>query len=179
MCLTVVNTSLTFPNIVVTYFSKVITKAEMIEYYDVSGCYVFRPWSFSIWEQISRWFDNKIKEYGFENCYFPLFVSNAALEREKDHIEDFAPEVISWFSMFPGIAKGILVRVFFYVGVRKKQKLTLKKKLKSVTYHIYFQSGKSCASMSCKNSILTFLIKFTKIYGIYLDKITKQCNIIR
>ena len=41
----------------------------------------------------SKWFDAKIKEYGFENCYFPMFVSGAALEREKDHIEDFAPEV--------------------------------------------------------------------------------------
>ena len=72
---------------------QVITKAEMIEYYDVSGCYVFRQWSYSIWERISQWFDTKIKEIGFENCYFPLFVSAAALEREKDHIEDFAPEV--------------------------------------------------------------------------------------
>ena len=86
----------------------------MIEYYDVSGCYVFRPWSFSIWEQISRWFDNKIKEYGFENCYFPLFVSNAALEREKDHIEDFAPEV-SWFYVmgFGGI-KMVLQWILVY-----------------------------------------------------------------
>ncbi len=75
------------------WYSQVITKAEMIEYYDVSGCYVFRPWSYSIWEQISRWFDDKIKEIGFENCYFPMFVSAGALEKEKEHIEDFAPEV--------------------------------------------------------------------------------------
>lgn len=69
----------------------------MIEYYDVSGCYVLRPWSFSIWESIQKWFDAEIKKIGFENCYFPMFVSHSALETEKEHIEDFAPEVDSCF----------------------------------------------------------------------------------
>ena len=73
---------------------QVITKAEMIEYYDVSGCYIFRPWAFHIWERVQRWFDDEIKKLGFENCYFPMFVSQGALEKEKTHIEDFAPEVI-------------------------------------------------------------------------------------
>lgn len=72
---------------------QVITKAEMIEYYDVSGCYVLRPWSFAIWESIKDFFDREIKKLGVENCYFPMFVSQAALEKEKTHIEDFAPEV--------------------------------------------------------------------------------------
>jgi prolyl-tRNA synthetase len=71
----------------------VIVKGELIEYYDVSGCYVLRPWAFGIWERISDWFDNEIKKIGFENCYFPMFVSGAALETEKEHIADFAPEV--------------------------------------------------------------------------------------
>ncbi|KAK6040366.1 proline--tRNA ligase [Cooperia oncophora] len=75
------------------WYSQVITKAEMIEYYDVSGCYVLRPWSYAIWESIQSWFDSGIKKLGVKNCYFPMFVSNAALEREKTHIADFAPEV--------------------------------------------------------------------------------------
>lgn len=75
------------------WYSQVITKAEMIEYYDVSGCYVLRPWSYGIWERIQRWFDDEIKKIGFENCYFPMFVSKAALMTEKEHIDDFAPEV--------------------------------------------------------------------------------------
>ncbi|KAJ8401185.1 hypothetical protein AAFF_G00387670 [Aldrovandia affinis] len=75
------------------WYSQVITKAEMIEYYDVSGCYVLRPWSFAIWESIKEFFDGEIKKLGVENCYFPMFVSQAALEKEKSHIEDFAPEV--------------------------------------------------------------------------------------
>uniref|UniRef100_A0A3Q1EBQ1 Bifunctional glutamate/proline--tRNA ligase n=1 Tax=Acanthochromis polyacanthus TaxID=80966 RepID=A0A3Q1EBQ1_9TELE len=75
------------------WYSQVITKAEMIEYYDVSGCYVLRPWAFSIWEAIKDFFDKEIKKLGVENCYFPMFVSQAALEKEKSHIADFAPEV--------------------------------------------------------------------------------------
>lgn len=66
----------------------------MIEYYDISGCYVLRPWSYAIWEFIQEWFDQEIKKLGVKNCYFPLFVSQSALEKEKTHISDFAPEVI-------------------------------------------------------------------------------------
>ncbi|XP_033125799.1 bifunctional glutamate/proline--tRNA ligase-like [Anneissia japonica] len=75
------------------WYSQVITKSELIEYYDVSGCYILRPWSYSIWEFIKDFFDKGIKKLGVENVYFPMFVSQAALEREKTHIADFAPEV--------------------------------------------------------------------------------------
>ena len=75
------------------WYTEVITKAEMIEYYDVSGCYILRPWSYAIWECIQSFFDAKIKSLGVENCYFPMFISKAALETEKTHIADFAPEV--------------------------------------------------------------------------------------
>lgn len=75
------------------WYTRVITYSEMIDYYDISGCYILRPWAYSIWESIQRWFDDQIKELGVENAYFPLFVSKAALEREKDHVEGFAPEV--------------------------------------------------------------------------------------
>ncbi|XP_018427710.1 PREDICTED: bifunctional glutamate/proline--tRNA ligase isoform X2 [Nanorana parkeri] len=75
------------------WYSQVITKSELIEYYDVSGCYILRPWSFAIWDSIKNFFDTEIKKLGVENCYFPMFVSQAALEKEKTHIADFAPEV--------------------------------------------------------------------------------------
>lgn len=65
----------------------------MIEYYDVSGCYILRPWAYSIWESIRDFFDAEIKKLGVENCYFPMFVSQGALEKEKTHVADFAPEV--------------------------------------------------------------------------------------
>ena len=76
-----------------TWYSEVITKAEMIEYYPVSGCYILRPSAYVIWDFIHDFFDAEIKKLGVENCYFPLFVPKSALEKEKDHIEDFAPEV--------------------------------------------------------------------------------------
>ncbi|KAL7057452.1 hypothetical protein AAHC03_018970 [Spirometra sp. Aus1] len=75
------------------WYTQVITKAEMMEYYDVSGCYILRPWSFFIWSQIQAFIDEAIRSYGVENAYFPMFVSKNALEQEKNHIADFAPEV--------------------------------------------------------------------------------------
>lgn len=81
------------------WYSEVITKGEMIEYYDVSGCYILRHWSFAIWDGIRDWFDVEIKKLGVKNCYFPMFVSRSVLEKEKTHIADFAPEV-SCFDAF-------------------------------------------------------------------------------
>lgn len=57
------------------------------------GCYILRPWSYFIWECIQKWFDEQIRELGVQNTYFPLFVSERALNTEKDHVEGFAPEV--------------------------------------------------------------------------------------
>ena len=75
------------------WYTEVITKSEMIEYYDVSGCYILRPWSYAIWEFIQSFLDKRFKAEGVKNCYFPMFVTAAALEKEKAHIADFAPEV--------------------------------------------------------------------------------------
>mmetsp|Transcript_11945 Transcript_11945/g.15403 ORF Transcript_11945/g.15403 Transcript_11945/m.15403 type:complete len:948 (+) Transcript_11945:59-2902(+) len=75
------------------WYPEVVEKSEMLSYGDVSGCYILRPWGYSVWEHIQRWFDDEIKLLDVENCYFPLFVSKGALEKEKDHVEGFAPEV--------------------------------------------------------------------------------------
>ena len=75
------------------WFQQTITKADLIEYYDVSGCYVLLPGSMTVWNQIKGFFDGEIKKLGVEDSYFPMFVSQAALEKEKDHIADFSPEV--------------------------------------------------------------------------------------
>ena len=93
------------------WYSQCITKAELIEYYDISGCYVLRPTAYAIWESIQAFFDKKIKGLGVENCYFPMFVSKAALEREATHISDFAPEV-AWVTKSGGsdMAEPIAIR---------------------------------------------------------------------
>ncbi|GAB1869130.1 Bifunctional aminoacyl-tRNA synthetase [Camponotus japonicus] len=75
------------------WYSQVITKSGMIEYYDVSGCYILRPWSFAIWKIIKEYIDKEITALGVQECYFPIFVTRGVLEKEKTHIADFAPEV--------------------------------------------------------------------------------------
>ncbi len=59
----------------------------------LAGCYILRPNSFSIWESITAFFDKGIKDLGVQNAYFPLFVTEDALNTEKDHVEGFAAEV--------------------------------------------------------------------------------------
>jgi len=75
------------------WYPELVVKSEMLSYGDVSGCYILRPWGYAIWESIQEWMDKQIKLLGVDNCYFPLFVAKAALEKEKDHVEGFAPEV--------------------------------------------------------------------------------------
>ncbi|QRV81998.1 prolyl-tRNA synthetase [Ceratobasidium sp. AG-Ba] len=91
------------------WYTNVLVKAEMIDYYSVSGCYILKPWSYSIWERIQAWFDSQIKELDVENSYFPMFVSSKVLEREKDHIEGFAPEV-AWSSGKTDLEEPIAIR---------------------------------------------------------------------
>jgi len=75
------------------WYSQVVVEAELIDYYDISGCYILRPYAFTQWEFIQQFFNQEIKKLGVENAYFPMFVSQSRLEAEKDHIEDFSPEV--------------------------------------------------------------------------------------
>ncbi|KAF9316679.1 ribose-phosphate pyrophosphokinase 1 [Podila horticola] len=75
------------------WYQQVVTRSEMLEYYDVSGCYILRPWAYKIWQEIQLWFDLEIQELGVENSYFPMFVPAKNLEKEKDHVEGFAAEV--------------------------------------------------------------------------------------
>ncbi|MFW5704217.1 MAG: proline--tRNA ligase [Nanoarchaeota archaeon] len=75
------------------WYTQVIQKADLIEYTDVSGCMIFKPNSFQIWEKIQEELDKKIKSLGVKNAYFPLFIPEKLLLREADHVEGFAPEV--------------------------------------------------------------------------------------
>ena len=79
------------------WYQQVLIKGGMISYYDVSGCYVLKPWSWSIWKKIEAFFTERIESLGVEGCNFPLFISQDNLQREKDHIEGFAAEV-AWIT---------------------------------------------------------------------------------
>lgn len=75
------------------WYTEIIKKGDMIEYYDVSGCYVIKPHAYFIWENIQNYLDARFKEVGTRNTYFPMFVSKDKLETEKDHVEGFKAEV--------------------------------------------------------------------------------------
>uniref|UniRef100_A0A7R9VIU9 proline--tRNA ligase n=1 Tax=Chlamydomonas euryale TaxID=1486919 RepID=A0A7R9VIU9_9CHLO len=75
------------------WYTELCVSSELISYYDVSGCYVLRPWAYAMWEVAQTFFDAKIKAMGVQNAYFPLFITEDVLSKEKDHVEGFAPEV--------------------------------------------------------------------------------------
>ena len=75
------------------WYVDVILKAELMDYSPVKGCMVIRPYGYSIWENIQRLLDKRIKDTGHENAYFPMFIPRELLQKEADHVEGFAPEV--------------------------------------------------------------------------------------
>lgn len=75
------------------WYTDVVRKAELIDYSSVKGCMVIKPAGYAIWENIQKELDKRFKETGVENVYMPMFIPESLLEREKDHVEGFAPEV--------------------------------------------------------------------------------------
>ncbi len=75
------------------WYTDVVRKAELIDYTSVKGCMVIKPAGYAIWELIQRQLDDRFKETGVENVYLPMFIPESLLEKEKDHVEGFAPEV--------------------------------------------------------------------------------------
>ncbi|WP_294490251.1 proline--tRNA ligase [uncultured Ruminococcus sp.] len=75
------------------WYTDICTKAELIAYTSVKGCMVIRPYGYAIWEHIQRLLDTRFKEMGHENVCMPMFIPESLLQKEKDHVEGFAPEV--------------------------------------------------------------------------------------
>ena len=75
------------------WYTDVVKKAELMDYTSVKGCMVFKPAGYAIWERIQRELDDRFKAVGVENVYLPLFIPESLLQKEKDHVEGFAPEV--------------------------------------------------------------------------------------
>ena len=75
------------------WYTDVCIKAELIDYASVKGCMIIRPYGYAIWENIQRIMDGMFKELGHENVYMPMFIPESLLQKEKDHVEGFAPEV--------------------------------------------------------------------------------------
>ena len=75
------------------WYTDVVKKAELCDYASVKGCMVIKPAGYAIWENIQHELDRRFKETGVQNVYMPLFIPESLLEKEKDHVEGFAPEV--------------------------------------------------------------------------------------
>jgi len=75
------------------WYTDVVKKAELIEYTSVKGCMAIKPAGYALWENIQRRLDAMFKEAGVQNVYMPMFIPESLLQKEKDHVEGFAPEV--------------------------------------------------------------------------------------
>ena len=75
------------------WYTDVVKKAELVDYSSVKGLVILRPYAYAIWESIQQKLDGMFKETGHENVYMPLLIPESLLQKEKDHIEGFAPEV--------------------------------------------------------------------------------------
>ena len=75
------------------WYTDICKKADLIDYSSVKGCMIIRPYGYAIWELIQKNLDNRFKETGHENVYMPMFIPESLLQKEKDHVEGFAPEV--------------------------------------------------------------------------------------
>ena len=75
------------------WYTDVVKKAELMAYSSVKGCMIFKPAGYAIWENIQKEMDARFKKTGVQNVYLPVFIPESLLEKEKDHVEGFAPEV--------------------------------------------------------------------------------------
>ncbi len=75
------------------WYTDICKKADLIDYSSVKGCMIIRPYGYAIWELIQQNLDHRFKELGHENVYMPMFIPESLLQKEKDHVEGFAPEV--------------------------------------------------------------------------------------
>ena len=75
------------------WYTDIVKKAELIEYTSVKGCMVIRPYGYAIWELMQQILDARFKALGHENVCMPMFIPESLLQKEKDHVEGFAPEV--------------------------------------------------------------------------------------
>ncbi|MBE7005644.1 MAG: proline--tRNA ligase [Ruminococcaceae bacterium] len=80
------------------WYTDVCTKAELIDYSSIKGMFIYRPYGYAIWENIQRLMDIEFKKTGAENVYMPMLIPESLLQKEKDHVEGFAPEC-AWVTM--------------------------------------------------------------------------------
>lgn len=110
------------------WYTDVILKSGLADYAPVKGCMIFKPYGYSIWENIQKVLDEKIKEAGVKNVYFPLFIPEKLLKREKEHVKGFSPE---------------LAVVTIGGGEKLKEKLIIRPTSETIIYEMFSRWIKS------------------------------------
>ena len=80
------------------WYTDIVIKADLADYTDTKGCIVIKPYGYSIWEKIQEYANEKFKKEGIQNAYFPVLIPESLLNKEKEHVEGFAPEV-AWVTI--------------------------------------------------------------------------------
>lgn len=80
------------------WYTDIVLKADLADYTETKGCVAIKPYGFNIWENIQKYADEKFKKVGIKNVYLPLLIPESLLNKEKEHVEGFAPEV-AWVTM--------------------------------------------------------------------------------
>ncbi len=83
------------------WYTDIVKKADLADYTDTKGCIAIKPYGYAIWENIQKYMDDLFKKAGVENVYFPVLIPESLLQKEKDHVEGFAPEV-AWVTQGGG-----------------------------------------------------------------------------
>ena len=104
------------------WYNEVVLKAELADYSPVRGSMVIRPWGYGIWENMQRALDDMFKATGHENAYFPLLIPMSFIEREKKHVEGFAPEL------------AVVTRAG---GKELEEELVIRPTSETIIYHMY------------------------------------------
>jgi len=110
------------------WYTDVILKAGLADYAPVKGCMVFKPYGYAIWENVQKILDEQIKKAGVKNTYFPIFIPEKFLKREKEHIKGFSPE---------------LAVVTMGGGKELKEKLVLRPTSETIIYEMFAKWIKS------------------------------------
>lgn len=107
---------------IASWYNDIVLKAELADYAPVKGCMVIRPYGYAIWETIQTYLDKLIKDRGVKNAYFPMFIPEKFLNKEKEHVKGFSPE---------------LAVVTHGGGQELKEKLILRPTSETIIYYMY------------------------------------------
>ena len=127
------------------WFTQLMIKADLADYSKVSGCIVFKPSSFVIWEKLVKEIDSQFKKIGIQNAYFPLLIPESLLTKEQDHVKGFTPEV-AWVT---------------HVGEKKlDEKLAIRPTSEAIIYDSYSKWIRSWKDLPLRLNIWNSVVRW-------------------